>query len=135
MIRRPPRSTQSRSSAASDVYKRQTEDRLDERLRDARREIDRVIDDLKKKASDMTAEAERRLSKRTFSGPPISTGDAGSARVEARQAIDEAAARFHGGEPPRLEPPVTLEGRPAIGDRVIVAGLGLEGTLALSYTH
>ena len=28
MIRRPPRSTQSRSSAASDVYKRQQEDRL-----------------------------------------------------------------------------------------------------------
>src|SRR5450756_3137897 len=28
MIRRPPRSTQSRSSAASDVYKRQTGDRL-----------------------------------------------------------------------------------------------------------
>src|SRR5450756_1282432 len=28
MIRRPPRSTQSRSSAASDVYKRQREDRL-----------------------------------------------------------------------------------------------------------
>src|SRR5680860_1882558 len=29
MIRRPPRSTQSRSSAASDVYKRQLEDLLD----------------------------------------------------------------------------------------------------------
>ncbi len=114
-----------------ETFRRKTEDRLDERLRDARREIDKVIDDLKKKASDMTAEAERRLSKRTFSGPPISTGDAGSARVEARQAIDEAAARFHGGEPPRLEPPVTVEGRPAIGDRVTVAGLGLEGTLAL----
>ena len=28
MIRRPPRSTQSRSSAASDVYKRQLEDRF-----------------------------------------------------------------------------------------------------------
>eukprot|EP00657_Telonema_sp_P-1_P002464 TRINITY_DN15711_c0_g1_i1.p1 TRINITY_DN15711_c0_g1~~TRINITY_DN15711_c0_g1_i1.p1 ORF type:complete len:140 (+),score=57.98 TRINITY_DN15711_c0_g1_i1:104-523(+) len=28
MIRRPPRSTQSRSSAASDVYKRQQEDKL-----------------------------------------------------------------------------------------------------------
>src|SRR5680860_700455 len=28
MIRRPPRSTQSRSSAASDVYKRQTIDRI-----------------------------------------------------------------------------------------------------------
>ena len=29
MIRRPPRSTQSRSSAASDVYKRQVEDNVD----------------------------------------------------------------------------------------------------------
>src|SRR5680860_1928929 len=29
MIRRPPRSTQSRSSAASDVYKRQYQDRLE----------------------------------------------------------------------------------------------------------
>ena len=29
MIRRPPRSTQSRSSAASDVYKRQGRDRAD----------------------------------------------------------------------------------------------------------
>src|SRR5450756_3191576 len=29
MIRRPPRSTQSRSSAASDVYKRQIQDRTD----------------------------------------------------------------------------------------------------------
>ena len=28
MIRRPPRSTQSRSSAASDVYKRQVEDQI-----------------------------------------------------------------------------------------------------------
>ena len=29
MIRRPPRSTQSRSSAASDVYKRQYDERVD----------------------------------------------------------------------------------------------------------
>src|SRR5450756_3118439 len=38
MIRRPPRSTQSRSSAASDVYKRQHQDRgmvLAEELQDA----------------------------------------------------------------------------------------------------
>src|SRR5450756_3182815 len=33
MIRRPPRSTQSRSSAASDVYKRQEERRPEEALR------------------------------------------------------------------------------------------------------
>src|SRR5450756_3247254 len=33
MIRRPPRSTQSRSSAASDVYKRQSEHHVDDVLR------------------------------------------------------------------------------------------------------
>jgi DNA mismatch repair protein MutS2 len=114
-----------------ETFRRKTEERLDERLRDARREIDKVIEDLKRKAADMTAEAERRLSKRTFSGPPISTGDAGSARVEARQALEEAAARFHGGETPRSGPPAPGEGRPSIGDRVIVAGLGLEGVLAV----
>ena len=32
MIRRPPRSTQSRSSAASDVYKRQSDNRYIEKL-------------------------------------------------------------------------------------------------------
>jgi DNA mismatch repair protein MutS2 len=114
-----------------ETFRHKTEDRLGERLRDARREIDKVIDDLKKKASDMTAEAERRLSKRTFSGPPISTGDAGAARVDARQALEEAAARFHGGETPRREPPATSEGRPSVGDRVVVAGLGLEGMLVV----
>ena len=94
-----------------ETFRRKTEDRLDERLRDARREIDKVIDDLKKKAADMTADAERRLSKRSFSGPPISTGDAGAARVEARQALEEAAARFHG-DAPRTGAPAGLEGRP-----------------------
>jgi DNA mismatch repair protein MutS2 len=113
-----------------ETFRRKTEDRFDERLRDARREIDKVIDDLKKKAADMTADAERRLSKRNFSGPPISTGDAGAARVEARQALEEAAARFHG-DAPRTGAPAGVEGRPSVGDRVLVAGLGLEGVLAV----
>jgi DNA mismatch repair protein MutS2 len=113
-----------------ETFRRKTEDRLDERLRDARREIDKVIDDLKKKAADMTVEAERRLSKRALGGPPISTGDAGAARVEARQALEEAAARFHG-DVPRAGAAAVGEGRPSVGDRVVVAGLGLEGVLAV----
>jgi len=112
-----------------EAFRRKTEERLDERLRDARRDIDKVIDDLKKKASDMAGEAERRMSKRTFSGPPISTGDAGAARVDARQALEDVAARFHGGEAPTPQPPATTEGHPSVGDRVVVGGLGLEGTL------
>jgi DNA mismatch repair protein MutS2 len=115
-----------------ETVRRKTEERLDERLRDARREVDNVIEDLKKKASDMTAEAERRLSKRSFSGPAISTGDAGAVRQEARQALEEAAARFHGGESPRPDP-AAVEGHPSIGDRVVVAGLGLEGILVVRH--
>jgi DNA mismatch repair protein MutS2 len=112
-----------------ETFRRKTEERLDERLRDARREVDQVVEDLKKKASEMTAEAERRLSKRSFTGPAISTGDAGAVRQEARQALEEAAARFHGGE--ALHPEPAVEGHPSIGDRVVVAGLGLEGTLVV----
>jgi DNA mismatch repair protein MutS2 len=112
-----------------EAFRRKTEERLDERLRDARRQVDTVIDDLKKKASEMTSEAERRLSKRSFTGPAISTGEAGAARLEAHKALDETAARFHGGETARPEPTTTV-GPPGIGDRVVVAGLGLEGILA-----
>jgi DNA mismatch repair protein MutS2 len=113
-----------------ETVRRKTEDRLGERLRDARREIDQVIDDLKKKAAEMTAQAERQMAKRTPSGPSISTGDAGTARLEARLAVEAAAARFHGGEGPHAESPAPVEARPSVGDRVAVAGLGLEGTLA-----
>ena len=112
-----------------EVFRRKTEERLDERLRDARREIDKVIDDLKKKATEMTEEAERRLSKRSFTGPAISTGDAGAARLEAHKALEQAATRFHGGETTRPSP-ATTDGTPTVGDRVVVAGLGLEGILA-----
>jgi DNA mismatch repair protein MutS2 len=108
-----------------ETFRRKT----DERLRDARREVDKVIDDLKKKASDMTAEAERRLSKRSFTGPAISTGDAGAARLEAHQALEKAASHLHGGETSRPEMGA-VEGQPTVGDRVVVAGLGLEGILA-----
>jgi DNA mismatch repair protein MutS2 len=78
----------------------------------------------------MTAQAERQMAGRTLSGPPISTGDAGTARLEARLAVEAAAAKFHGGESQRADAPAPVEARPSVGDRVAVAGLGLEGTLA-----
>src|SRR5450756_773315 len=45
MIRRPPRSTQSRSSAASDVYKRQVQGVVDLLRRDAETRGRRAVDD------------------------------------------------------------------------------------------
>jgi len=111
-----------------ETFRRRVETRLDEQLREARREIDRVVEDLKKKAAELAGAAERRAAKR--SGPGISTGDAGAARVEARRALDEAVARFRAGEPERVAPPPPDEHPAEIGDRVVVTGLGLQGTLA-----
>ncbi len=115
-----------------ETFRRRTEDRLDERLREARREIDEVIEALKKKASEMAVQAERQLSKRAPGGPAISTGDAGSARIEAHRAIEALAAKFHGDQAPQApgRAAAGAEERPSVGDRVMVAGLGLEGTLA-----
>ncbi len=123
------RSREDTLTQREEAFRRKIEDRLDERLRDARREIDRVVDDLKRKTADLAAEAERRMAKRAGTIPPISTGDAGAVRVEARQALDHAAARFRGEEEERRQPPAAGDARPAAGDRVAVAGLGLEGVL------
>ncbi len=115
-----------------DAFRRKVEDRLDDRLRDARREIDKVVDDLKRRTSELTAEAERRMSKRVPGMPGLSTGDAGAARTDARQALEEAAARFRGEEQERATAAgVPADTRPAVvGDRVVVSGLGMEGILA-----
>ncbi|HEY3382271.1 MAG TPA: Smr/MutS family protein [Vicinamibacterales bacterium] len=115
-----------------EAFHRKTEERLDDRLRDARREIDKVIDDLKKKTTELTAEAERRVYKHASTGPVISTGAAGAARVEARQALEDTAARLRGeaAERPAAQAGQPSLGKPSIGDRVAVAGLGLEGVLA-----
>src|SRR5450756_3223687 len=56
MIRRPPRSTQSRSSAASDVYKRQVL-RLGEVVRDMHREAHRVVASLAEPVLEQVARA------------------------------------------------------------------------------
>ena len=115
-----------------EAFRRKVEERLDDRLRDARREIDKVVDDLKRRTTELTAEAERRLSKRVPGMPTLSTGDAGAARTAARQALEDAAARFRGDEQERANAAgVPADTRPAVvGDRVVVAGLGMEGLLA-----
>ena len=112
-----------------ETFRRRIEEKLDGQLREARREIDHVIDELKRKSAALSAEAERRLSRRQPGPAGITTGEAGAARAEARQALEEAAARFREGVPDRQ--PLPADDRPpAVGDRVVVAGIGLQGTLA-----
>jgi DNA mismatch repair protein MutS2 len=100
-----------------ETFRRRLDARLDDRLREARREIDKVIEDLKTRAPRL-----------------VNTGETGATRSQARAAVDDIVETIrHGavgdaasraasdakGEPPPLLP----------GVRVAVGGLGLEGTI------
>ncbi len=115
-----------------EVFKKRLNERLDDRLRQARRDVDAVIDQLKEKSEALAEKASLRAA--------VNTGDSGAARAEARAQIDRLvedlrhpdtggskdsplqAAGSRGGS---LDPP---ESSPEIGARVS-AGMGLEGTV------
>jgi DNA mismatch repair protein MutS2 len=108
-----------------DTFRRRLDEKIDERLREARREIDGVLEALKAKTDALAADAERRVAPRLV----IPTGETGAARAEARAAIDAIAERLR--SPGQVEQPAAPRagaGRPpAVGDRVLVGAFGLEG--------
>jgi DNA mismatch repair protein MutS2 len=103
-----------------DTARRRLDEELAERAREARREIDAIVADLKRR----TAELAERAGKPSATA---STGDAGMARADARAALDGALARLT--DPPASSPsPPTADGPLAgVGDRVAIGGLNLEG--------
>jgi len=105
-----------------ETFKKRLDQRLDERMREARREIDAIVDSLKTRASSIAADAERRAARL------VPTGDIGSARADARASLEAVAERLREPqEAPMAATPVE-GGRPAaVGDRVAVGPLGLEG--------
>jgi DNA mismatch repair protein MutS2 len=113
-----------------ETFRRRLDERIDDRLRDARRQIDAVVEALKVRTEAMAAEAERRAAPRLV----IPTGETGAARAEARAAVEAIGQKLRNQAPePEASKPVAvtaqeLPGRaPAIGDRVKVGALGLEG--------
>jgi DNA mismatch repair protein MutS2 len=104
-----------------DTFRRRMNEELDGQIRQARREIDEVIAELKVKTAAIAHEASRQA---------VSTGDTGAARVDARTAVDEIVKRFaEPVEPSAPEPPAANGHAPAVGDRVVVGGLGLEAVV------
>ena len=110
-----------------ETFKRRLDERVEHQVRDARREIDIVVGELKTRADALAADAARR-------GRLIPTGDTGAARADARAAVDAIAARVRArGDAPDPAPAQaaaaapTLDRLPAVGDRVKVGALGLEG--------
>lgn len=130
-VERKLRSREDALRAREDTFKKRLDAKLDDQLRDARREIDTIIEGLKARAADLTEKAGRRLrTGETVRAAGISTGETGAARGEARAALDVIASRLRDGvgTVPVAGPeaaPIAL----APGVRVAVGGLGLEGTL------
>lgn len=108
------------------VLKRRMDDKLNERLREARAEVDKVVADLKAKAQQVAGQAETRLR----DGRGLSTGDLGELRADARHSLGQIEAAIGsqiGGAPPpdaRDEAPTTI---PAHGVTVYVTSFGVDG--------
>jgi DNA mismatch repair protein MutS2 len=120
-----------------EAFRRRANEELEAQVREARREIDEVMADLKARTSAIAAEAERHV---------VTTGQTGTARRDARAAVDDIAARLldpdaasrraeHAAEPASVGSPSggtqTIDSAapariPAVGERVVVGGLGLE---------
>ncbi len=108
------------------TYRRRLDARLDDQLREGRREIDSIIEGLKAKTSELSQQAARRMA------ASVNTGETGSARADARAALERVVGRLksgaespRGGTAPAPEPDVPLEE----GTRVIVGAIGVEGVV------
>jgi DNA mismatch repair protein MutS2 len=101
-----------------EASRKRLSEELDSQVREARKQIDGVIAKLKQKTQALADEAARRS---------VNTGASGAARIEAREAVDAVVGRF-------LEPIEDQSSAPAqpavpaaVGARVSVGTLGLEG--------
>src|SRR5262249_41447309 len=122
--------TQQREEALrlrEETVKRRLAEELDAQVRRARKEIDEVIAELKAKTTAI-ANAPRL----------VWTGDTGAGRVDARAAVENVAKRILNAE----EAPAEGAGQPmaggqpasiAVGDRVIVGGLGIEAIVTATH--
>jgi DNA mismatch repair protein MutS2 len=111
-----------------ETFRRRLTEELDAQVREARREIDTVIAELKAKTDAMAQEAGRQVA-------AVSTGDTGAARSDARAAVEDVAKRVLAGAGPQegspgnqqsISPQQSAISNIGVGDRVIVGGLGLE---------
>lgn len=103
-----------------ETFRRRLNEELDTEVRQARREIDDVIADLKAKATTIAQEAGRHA---------VTTGDTGAVRGEARAAVDRVVTRLLEPTAPALAKAAANGREPKVGDRVIVSGFGLEGVV------
>jgi DNA mismatch repair protein MutS2 len=108
-----------------ETSRKRLSDALDTQVRQARREIDDIVAQLKAKSAAIASAP--RL---------VSTGEAGAVRGGARAAVDQVAKRILEPETAAADASESAHAvaveparAPIVGDRVIVGGLGLEATV------
>lgn len=120
------RSREDALRAREEGSRRKLDGRLDDQIRDARKEIDVVIDGLKARAAELSEQAARRAA------AMITTGEAGSARAQARAAIEDIVNRLKqatDADAPPAAAPLTPPAALTPGVTVAVGTLGLEGSV------
>jgi DNA mismatch repair protein MutS2 len=109
---------------------RRLNEKLDDRVRQARRDIDQVIEQLKDKSEALIEQAAGRVLRAGAApghGTAVSTGETGAVRVEARDALDRIVERLK--EPSPAGAPSAAAPPPSVGARVAVGAFGMEGTI------
>jgi DNA mismatch repair protein MutS2 len=101
------------------VLRKRMDDKLNDRLREAREEVDKIVTELKGKAGSLVRAADRR------GKVDLSTGDIGGLRADARSALESVASRIDGGESHAHDG--ALDEPPDVGQTVFVATFGAEG--------
>ena len=99
------------------VLRKRLDDRLNEKLREARAEVDRVVAQVKTKAEALVHKAEQR---------PLSTGEIGHLRVQGRAALESVAQPL---VPATADTHTPLDRAPETGDQVFVPAFGSKGTV------
>ena len=93
-----------------ETYRRKLDAKLDEQLREGRREIDTIIEGLKARTTALSNQAARRAA------AGISTGETGAARADARSAIEQVVGRLKKVRRPLRRPrPASLTHRSSPG--------------------
>jgi DNA mismatch repair protein MutS2 len=104
------------------VLKRRMDDRLNEKLREARTEVDRIVGNLKQRAQALAEQADQRVRQ----GAALSTGDVGKLRSDARAALEAVGSVADAGMP-RQPASESLDAAPDIGQTVFLRTFGAEG--------